>query len=57
MDSRLPELVAKPPGRKKQATWLTALEQPQPDSVLRTESIEVTALPVATRQLSLACLK
>jgi hypothetical protein len=50
MDPRLPDLTVKPQLTKNQATSarLTAEEQPQPDSVLRMELIEVTALLAAT---------
>jgi hypothetical protein len=59
MDLRLPELPTKAQVTENQATSarLRAVEQPQPDSVLRTELIEVTALLVATRQLSVEWLK
>jgi hypothetical protein len=62
MDRRLSESSRKAKVTKNQATsaapaWLMAVEQPQPDSVLRTALIEVTALLVATRQLSLEWLK
>jgi hypothetical protein len=66
MDLRLSESSAKVKVTKNQATSATSawwtVDQPQPDSVLRTELIEVTAwlveaLVVATRQLLAAWLK
>ena len=58
MDLRLSESSAKAKLTKSQSkAWLRAVEQRQPDSVQRTELIEVTALLVATRQLSLEWLK
>ncbi|HEV7682211.1 MAG TPA: hypothetical protein VGO68_08825 [Pyrinomonadaceae bacterium] len=58
MDQRLSELSkVKVMENQTTSAWLTAVEQPQADSVLRTELIEVTALLVATRQISLAWLK
>jgi hypothetical protein len=62
MDLQLSEWSAKAKVTENQATsatsaWLTAVEQPQPDWVLRTELTEVTALLVAPRQLLLEWLK
>ena len=55
MELRQSESSTKAKGQSK--VWLSAMEPPQPDSVLRAELTEVTALQVATRQLLMEWLK